>query len=220
MFCCSAVWFSFVARWQRILRNLGNLWVNLKNYCSFSLGVPWFLPMPLFQNAAKLREKETGKSVTMRIPVRLQRWEDSVLWPRGAFATLITEEMHKEKQSDVINLLLLHRVYLEQFAHWCAVSGCSQLAVAGSAGFWCGTGVTGSSSQTLGWQSCTPRNLGRSPLQRQNTKQRLPLTCRRPLLSAEEHHFWLLPIENWSVLCQRVFFFNVYIWRRCWSSVS
>jgi len=52
----------------------------------------------LFPNAARLHGEEPGKSITMHIPVRLHRWKVLVLWLHRAFPTLITEEMHKEKQ--------------------------------------------------------------------------------------------------------------------------
>lgn len=68
----------------------------------------------------------------------------------AASATLIREEIHKEKQEDVINLPVVYRIYLERLSQWCTVSGCSQLAVTDSTGYWCGTGMARSGSQTSG----------------------------------------------------------------------
>lgn len=192
----------FTVCWQGILRNLGILWVNLTNHYSFSPGIHWFLPMQLlFQNAARLHEEETGKTITVHIPVRLHRWKDLVL------------QLHNQPATSV-------QIYLEQFAQWCTVSGCSQRAV---------TDTQGTGAEP-GWPGAVATH--------QDDKIAFletwaDLSCRGRIQNkdfpshAETHcHLWKSIISDYFQLKNSQFyvrdivmgfFFYVSVWRRCWS---
>lgn len=201
-FCYSAIWGFFHCVLTGNSQEFGNsVGQPDKSLFLFSWHPLIFAYATSFSKCCKVARRRNGKTITVHIPVRLHRWKDLVL------------QLHNQPATSV-------QIYLEQFAQWCTVSGCSQRAVTDTQGTgaepgWPGAVATHQDDKIAFLETWADLSCG-GRIQNKDFPSHAETHC----------HLWKSIISDYFQLKNSQFyvrdivmgfFFYVSVWRRCWS---